>query len=81
MPTHPEEPHDDRACNSRTGICGDGTPHRVVQRGDRRRAGPAVVAILHPIWQWDGEHLVGWIGTGLSPPSAADLAAHPYVSG
>jgi hypothetical protein len=23
--------------------------------------------ILHPIWQWDGERLVGWIATSPSP--------------
>lgn len=36
--------------------------------------------ILHPIWQWDGEHLVGWIGTGPTPTKRAHLAAHPYAS-
>ena len=36
--------------------------------------------ILHPIWQWDGERLVGWIGTGPTPTKRAHLAAHPYAS-
>jgi hypothetical protein len=36
--------------------------------------------ILHPIWQWDGEHLVGWIGTGPTKTKRAHLAAHPFVS-
>jgi hypothetical protein len=36
--------------------------------------------ILHPIWQWDGVSLVGWIATGQTPAKRADLGASPYVS-
>lgn len=36
--------------------------------------------ILHPIWQWDGATLVGWIGTGPTPTKRAHLAASPYLS-
>lgn len=36
--------------------------------------------ILHPIWQWDGSQLVGWIATGPTPLKRAHLAAHPYIS-
>lgn len=36
--------------------------------------------ILHPIWQWDGEKLVGWIGTGPTPVKRAHLEASPYIS-
>lgn len=36
--------------------------------------------ILHPIWQWDGANLVGWIATGPTAVKQADLAAHPYMS-
>jgi len=36
--------------------------------------------ILHPIWEWDGERLIGWVGTGPSPTKQAHLNAHPYVS-
>lgn len=36
--------------------------------------------VLHPIWQWDGEMLVGWIGTGPTPVKRAHLQAHPYMS-
>lgn len=36
--------------------------------------------ILHPIWQWDGEQLSGWIGTGPTPTKRAHLDAHPYMS-
>jgi hypothetical protein len=36
--------------------------------------------ILHPIWQWNGGSLVGWIATGQTPAKRADLGASPYVS-
>jgi hypothetical protein len=36
--------------------------------------------ILHPIWDWDGEELSGWIATGPTPIKRAHLAAHPDVS-
>lgn len=36
--------------------------------------------ILHPIWLWDGQELVGWIATGPTPVKRADLEASPYVS-
>lgn len=36
--------------------------------------------ILHPIWRWDGEQLIGWIGTGPTPTKRAHLEAHPYMS-
>ncbi len=36
--------------------------------------------ILHPIWQWNGEHLVGWIGTSPTPIKRAHLSANPYMS-
>jgi hypothetical protein len=36
--------------------------------------------ILHPIWQWDGEQLVGWIATGPTETKRAHLAASPYLS-
>ena len=36
--------------------------------------------ILHPLWQWDGTRLVGWIATGPSPTKRAHLAASPYMS-
>lgn len=36
--------------------------------------------ILHPIWQWDGTDLVGWIGTGPTPIKRAHLKASPYMS-
>ena len=36
--------------------------------------------ILHPIWVWDGQSLVGWVGTVPSPVKRANLAHSPYVS-
>jgi hypothetical protein len=36
--------------------------------------------ILHPIWQWDGVRLVGWIGTSPTPTKRAHLNASPYLS-
>jgi hypothetical protein len=36
--------------------------------------------ILHPLWQWDGTSLVGWIATGPTPTKRAHLLRSPYVS-
>lgn len=36
--------------------------------------------ILHPIWEWDGSQLVGWIGTGPTPVKRAHLDASPFSS-
>jgi general stress protein 26 len=36
--------------------------------------------ILHPIWEWDGTDLVGWIATAPTPVKRAHLHAHPEVS-
>jgi hypothetical protein len=36
--------------------------------------------VLHPIWQWDGETLTGWVATGPTPVKRAHLEASPYVS-
>ena len=36
--------------------------------------------ILHPIWQWDGTGLVGWVGTSPTPMKRAHLEARPYMS-
>ncbi len=36
--------------------------------------------VLHPIWQWDGETLTGWIATGPTPIKRAHLAASPHLS-
>jgi hypothetical protein len=36
--------------------------------------------VLHPIWEWDGTRLTGWIATSPQSPKAADLAHRPAVS-
>ena len=36
--------------------------------------------VLHPIWEWDGSSLVGWVGTGPTPTKRAHLEASPFVS-
>lgn len=36
--------------------------------------------VLHPIWEWDGKDLVGWVGTGPTPTKRAHLDASPFVS-
>ena len=46
-----------------------------MDRHDRPRS-----RILHPIWEWDGESLVGWIATGATPVKAAHLERSPFVS-
>lgn len=44
------------------------------------RSGRPTTRILHPIWEWDGAELRGWILTSPQSPKAAHLAEHPYVS-
>ena len=36
--------------------------------------------ILHPVWDWDGTQLTGWIATSPTPIKRAHLEAHPYAS-
>ncbi len=36
--------------------------------------------ILHPIWDWDGTDLFGWVATVPSPVKRGHLAVHPDVS-
>jgi hypothetical protein len=36
--------------------------------------------ILHPIWQWDGVRLIGWIGTTPTATKRAHLNASPHMS-
>lgn len=36
--------------------------------------------ILHPIWQWDGSALLGWIATGPTPLKRTHLEHSPYIS-
>jgi hypothetical protein len=36
--------------------------------------------ILHPIWEWDGIQLRGWVGTEATPIKRAHLEASPFLS-
>ncbi|MEO6158083.1 MAG: pyridoxamine 5'-phosphate oxidase family protein [Ilumatobacteraceae bacterium] len=36
--------------------------------------------VLHPIWEWAGDELVGWIMTGKTPIKTAALAGQPAIS-
>lgn len=36
--------------------------------------------ILHPIWEWDGDRLTGWIATGPKSPKAVDLSHESRIS-
>lgn len=36
--------------------------------------------VLHPIWQWDGEQLVGYIGTSATKTKRAHLEESPFIS-
>jgi hypothetical protein len=36
--------------------------------------------VLHPIWEWDGSNLVGWIATSPTKIKRAHLKASPYMS-
>lgn len=36
--------------------------------------------VLHPIWEWDGTDLIGWIATAPTPVKRAHLAVHPQMS-
>jgi hypothetical protein len=56
--------------------------HRIVwasvatlDRQDRPRS-----RILHPLWTWDGEALVGIVGTSPTPVKRAHLERSPFVS-
>jgi len=36
--------------------------------------------VFHPIWEWDGANLVGWIATSPTHLKLAHLEASPYIS-
>jgi hypothetical protein len=36
--------------------------------------------VLHPIWEWDGDSLTGWIATSPISPKAAHLSNQPMIS-
>jgi hypothetical protein len=36
--------------------------------------------IVHPIWQWEGAQLTGWVATRPTPVKRAHIAKSPYLS-
>lgn len=36
--------------------------------------------VLHPIWEWDGAQLTGWVATARTPVKDAHIGASPFVS-
>jgi hypothetical protein len=36
--------------------------------------------VLHPYWQWEGDALVGWVGTSPTPTKRSHLEHSPFVS-
>jgi hypothetical protein len=36
--------------------------------------------LVHPVWEWDGERVVGWVGSAVTPMKLAHLEQTPYVS-
>lgn len=43
-------------------------------------AGRARSRVLHPIWEFDGQRLTGWIATSPRSPKRSHLDAHPTMS-
>lgn len=56
--------------------------HRIVwcTAGTTDPSGNPATRVLHPIWEWDGHELTGWIATSPSSPKARHLASTPAVS-
>ena len=44
------------------------------------RAGRPRSRVLHPVWEWDGSALRGWIATSPLSPKRDDLEGHPFIS-
>jgi hypothetical protein len=44
------------------------------------RAGRPRSRVLHPLWEWRDDQLVGWIGTGPTATKRSHLEASPYLS-
>ena len=43
-------------------------------------AGRPSTRVLHPIWEWNGSELTGWIATSPESPKASHLAQNPSIS-
>jgi hypothetical protein len=44
------------------------------------QTGKPTSRVMHPIWEWDGSTLTGWIATGPDTLKAKHLAARPHMS-
>ncbi len=44
------------------------------------RAGRPRSRVLHPVWEWDGTDLRGWIATSPLSPKHDDLEVTPFIS-
>lgn len=58
------------------------TAHRIVWAigATVDRAGDPRTRVLHPLWQWDGSELTGWVLTSPRSPKARHLEATPRIS-
>ncbi|MEM7141318.1 MAG: pyridoxamine 5'-phosphate oxidase family protein [Actinomycetota bacterium] len=56
--------------------------HRIVlcTVATRDPAGGVRTRILHPIWEWDGDALTGWVATSPTPIKTSAIAADPRIS-
>jgi general stress protein 26 len=56
--------------------------HRIVWCvvGTSSPGGRPTTRVLHPVWEWDGTRLTGWIATSPLSPKAKDIAANPFIS-
>jgi hypothetical protein len=56
--------------------------HRIVWCGAATvdRDGRPRSRIFHPVWQWDGATIVGWVATRPTPLKRDHLNANPYIS-
>lgn len=56
--------------------------HRIVWcvAGTTDPRGRPRTRVLHPIWEWDGARLTGWILTSPLSPKAHDIASMPRMS-
>ena len=72
----------DTASLARTAPAFITTAHRIVWAtvATVDATGQPRTRILHPIWEWDGGELTGWIATNPDSPKAAHLAHEPRVS-
>ena len=43
-------------------------------------SGRPTTRVLHPLWEWDGAEITGWVLTSPLSPKAAHLAAVPQMS-